>query len=716
MAAALTKALGQEVRYNNVPPEVYRGFGFPGADDLGNMFQFKRDFNDDYCGARDLAFARALNPELQTFAQWLTRAQGRDSTRLEAAPVPIATLNEALERAAEFPATGIRLLDRQESAEWLPWSEIRRQALAVAGGLQALGLERGERVGLVYPTCADFLAAFFGALLAGGVPVPLYPPLRLGRLEEYQRQTARMLETSGAAIVLAEARVRRILGEAMEMARPRLGCLALADLEPRAAAPIAVETDDLALVQFSSGTTVDPKPVALTHRALLAQVDAINTLWPDRPAEGVVHSAVSWLPLYHDMGLVGIVSRRSTGRGSRRSCHRRPSSPGRRSGCARCRAIAPRCRRPPTSLTTCASRGCATRDLEGVDLSEWRMALNGAEPVVPHVLRAFRDRFARWGLRPEALTPVYGLSEASLAVTISDLERPFTGLRCDRRALEEEGVVRDDPTGRELVSLGRPVPGAEVAVRDPGGFDVGERRVGRVWVRGPSLMKEYLGQPEATAAVLRRRLARHRRPRVPRSRRALSHRARQGPAHSARPQPRTRRGRARGRERAGRAAGMRRRGEPPRRGRRGGGAAPVGGAAAQRRQDGARGAPRRLPARRPGRDRSGRRFGLRAGARHSAADLLRQAAPPGDTASPSGRRPVAAGAGLAVAPRRSAPPLAAGLCAAAPGAERGRALMARRPAPLRVVLLKPSKYAEDGWVERFRWGFMPNSTLAHLAA
>jgi acyl-CoA synthetase (AMP-forming)/AMP-acid ligase II len=414
--------------------------------------------------------------------------------------VPVATLGQALERAAGFPEAGVRLLDRREDAEWLPWAEIERRARSVAGGLQALGVKKGERVGLVYPTSAEFLAAFFGTVLAGAIPVPLYPPLRLGRLGEYQRQTAHMLAAAGAALVLADPQVRRILGEAVERARPRLGCLPLAELDPRPATPVRVAPGELGLVQFSSGTTVDPKPVALSHRAILAQVAAINGLWPDR--RGIVHNAVSWLPLYHDMGLIGILF----------SALFRP---------AVATLIGPEAfvARPALWLRTLSRyRGtisaapnfayalCVARirdeELRGTDLSAWRLALDGAEPVAPEVLRAFQERFAPWGLRPEALTPVYGLSEAALAVTISDLDAPFRSLRCDRRSLEVEGEAREDPAGRELVSLGRPVPGVELAVRDTRGRDLGEGRVGRLWVRGPSLMRGYLDQDEATAAAV----------------------------------------------------------------------------------------------------------------------------------------------------------------------------------------------------------------------
>jgi len=444
------------------------------------------------------------------------------STAVAAVP---ATLGALLERASAMPGTGLRFIDRQERESFLTWAEVRERALAVAAGLAELGVERGERVVLVMPTGPGFFDAFFGILLAGAVPVPLYPPVRLGRLDEYHRRTARMIELAGARLVLADRRVRRILGETVELAGLTLGCRTLDDLPPPAGrfAAVATSAADLALVQFSSGTTVEPKPVALSHRAVLAQTRLLNAFWPDAP-DGVRHSGVSWLPLYHDMGLIGCVFPalerpaeltllppeafvvrpalwlRALSR------HRATISPA-----------------PNFAYGLCVHK-VRDEEMEGVDLSSWYGALNGAEPVAPEVLRAFRDRFARWGLRREALTPVYGLSEAALAVTFSPLAEPFTSARFERHGLTAEGVARPleegagdagggPASGVELVSVGRPLPGFEVRLMPRGGDEerpsapdeaapLAEGRVGRLWVRGPSLMDGYLGRPEATARVL----------------------------------------------------------------------------------------------------------------------------------------------------------------------------------------------------------------------
>jgi fatty-acyl-CoA synthase len=410
------------------------------------------------------------------------------------------TIHDWLDRAGRHPEGGIRILDRHERETWFGWTEVRERARATAAGLRSRGIQHGDRVALVFPTGIEFFDGFFGALLAGAVPVPLYPPVRLGRMGEYLQRTARMLEHSGARLVLADSRVRRLLGEAVAAARPDLGCQRLDDLPSGVAEAARVEPSDLALIQFSSGTTVDPKPVALSHRAVAAQTEILNDCWHD--TEELRHSCVSWLPLYHDMGLIGCVfpalSRDATlTLVGPEVFVARPAAWLR--ALSRYRGtISPA---PNFAYNLCVTR-VADAEMEGVDLSGWRTALNGAEPVAPAVLRAFCDRFARWGFRPEALTPVYGLSEAALAVTFSDLERPFRSCRFDREDLSRERVAREAPEGREIVSVGRPLPGFRLRIVGASGRDLPPGRVGRVWIQGPSLMEGYFGDPEGTARAL----------------------------------------------------------------------------------------------------------------------------------------------------------------------------------------------------------------------
>ncbi len=413
-------------------------------------------------------------------------------------PLPFATVNEALSKAARG-ASGLRFVDAKEEETFLSWQELRERARRMAGALLERGVAPGDRVAMVLPTGRDFMDAFFGTLLAGAVPVPLYPPVRLGRLDEYAHATARMLSASSARVVLADRRIRLLLGRALEEARPALGCPTVAELMDRfGEAEVEASADGLGLIQFSSGSTVDPKPVALTHRSLIAQTAALKALMPERP--GTHEKGCSWLPLYHDMGLIGGLLTAVTWPGElvlvppelflarpalwlrAISRHQATISPG-----------------PNFAYGLCLKR-VRDEELGGVDLSSWTYATNGAEPISASVMERFSTRFARFGFRREALLPVYGLSEASLAVTFSPPRQQQRVARVDPNELARSRTV--SPGAREVVSVGVPVPGCEVQVRGDDGGVLAQRQVGRVFARAPFMMREYFGRPDATAAAL----------------------------------------------------------------------------------------------------------------------------------------------------------------------------------------------------------------------
>jgi len=378
------------------------------------------------------------------------------------------TLISALQNAARS-RWGLSFLDSREQETSLSFAEMYERARTAAGGLREMGVARGDRVAIILPTGPEFMDAFFGAVLAGAVPVPLYPPVRLGRMDEFHRRTARMLEVCGARVVLSDARVSRLLGVSVAQARPPLGLQRI-----RHGTPFAdrASGDGLLLIQFSSGTTVDPKPVALTHANVLANVAAIETIVPGDDAQ----AGVSWLPLYHDMGLIGCLLLAVYRPGPLTLI---PPEVFLARPAIWLRAISRK--RATLSVAPNFAYGLCVRrvreaDLAGVDLSSWRFALNGAEPVAAAVLRRFSDRFASHGFDGRALMPVYGLSEATLAVTFTPSGRhPRTWTA----------------GARELAAVGAPLPGIDVEVRH-----------GRIHVRGPSVMRGYYKNPAATRAVL----------------------------------------------------------------------------------------------------------------------------------------------------------------------------------------------------------------------
>ncbi|HYR18406.1 MAG TPA: fatty acyl-AMP ligase [Myxococcales bacterium] len=417
-------------------------------------------------------------------------------------PLKHATIGEALAAAAEASTptrtptststptptgpAGLTFLDAREQSQHFSFSDLRLRARRAAAGLAGLGIRPGDRVALVLPTGVDFMDAFFGALLAGAIPVPLYPPVRLGRLDEFHARTARLLRSCGARLLLTDARAGRLLGQAAARARPELGVRTVSDLPRGGELEVPAAPGDLALIQFSSGTTVEPKPVALTHANVLANVAAIDAYIPE---EGPLRQrGVSWLPLYHDMGLIGCLLLAVYHPGPLALL---PPEAFLARPALWLRAIA-RTRATLTVAPNFAFGLCAKRirdeELEGADLSCLRLVLNGAEPIAPAALRRFCDRFARFGFDPRALMPVYGLSEASLAVTFSP---PGRGPRTMRRA------------ERELASVGLPVAGVEVSIQAEDGRELPDGSVGSIRVRGPSVMRGYFQDADATAQAVR---------------------------------------------------------------------------------------------------------------------------------------------------------------------------------------------------------------------
>lgn len=401
------------------------------------------------------------------------------------------TLVSALARAARRPS-GLDFLDARGRVVHLGFAELQARARRAAAALREAGVKRGDRVALVVGTSPAFVDAFFGCEIAGAIPVPMSPPLRLGRLDEYWDATSSAIARVRAVALIAESRVRRLLGTVVARTSLPLGVHEAESLARpgRRVAPFHDEPapDDIAFIQLSSGSTREPSPVPLRHREILANVDTFVAEFGDPEA----NRGLSWLPLHHDMGLIG-------GLGGAVRAGRplallppevflaRPAT-WLRSISSQRATVSP----APDFAYALAAERVRDDELDGVDLSSWRFALDGAEPICADALRAFARRFERWGFRPESLTPVYGLAEAALAVSFSDASKAFVTRRFDGDALGREEAHDGEERGIELVGVGRPLPGYEVELRDARGAPVREGRVGRIWVRGPSVSQAVL--------------------------------------------------------------------------------------------------------------------------------------------------------------------------------------------------------------------------------
>jgi acyl-CoA synthetase (AMP-forming)/AMP-acid ligase II len=408
-----------------------------------------------------------------------------------------ATLIEMLDAAAQSEH-GLVFVDRKEQDHDVSFARIRERARSVAADLVRRGVAKGDRVAIVLPTCPEFVETFFGVLCAGAIPVPLYPPLRLGKLDEFHRKTTAMLKAVNAVMVVTDERIRRFLGVAVANSAPALGCVTASSLSGSISDTVEVATDDIAVIQFSSGTTNDPKPVALTHANLLSNLASLEQYITSDGSPYPV--GVTWLPLYHDMGLIGKLL----------SVFYVPGKlvllppelfvavPG-----AWLRAIS-RHRGTITAAPSFAFGLCLKRirdeELEGVDLSSWNICLNGAEAVNAEAQRRFSERFARWGFRASSFTPCYGMAEASLAVTFKPMDTSFRTIKVDGNLLAASGIV--EPGGKEVTSVGRPLAGMAVEIRDDHGFVLPPGRVGHIAVSGPSIMAGYFGRPDLTDQVL----------------------------------------------------------------------------------------------------------------------------------------------------------------------------------------------------------------------
>ncbi|MBY9063272.1 fatty acyl-AMP ligase [Sphingomonas yunnanensis] len=414
-----------------------------------------------------------------------------------------ATLGEALDYAARG-GRGLNFHDaRGTLVRAYGFTALLDDARACAFRLIAAGVTPGDRVALVAETSAEFAALFFGAVLAGAWPVPLPLPTSFGGRDSYIDQLRVQLASCDPVMLVFPPDLAQMAGAAAEASGVRgVDWIEFATQpDPEAALP-ASTADDVCYLQYSSGSTRFPHGVAITHRALLSNLAAhahgVQIIETDR--------CVSWLPWYHDMGLVGcflspVANQVSTDYLKTEDFARRPLS-----------WLDLISRNPGTSLSysptfgydICARRiSSQTKASDRFDLSRWRVAGNGADMIRPDVMQAFVDAFADAGFQATAFLPSYGLAEATLAVSLMP---PGEGIRVE---LVEETELSGMQHGedrpqryRAIVNCGKPVRDMQVEVREEDGTPLPDGAIGKVWCRGPSVMVGYFRDPGATEACL----------------------------------------------------------------------------------------------------------------------------------------------------------------------------------------------------------------------
>jgi acyl-CoA synthetase (AMP-forming)/AMP-acid ligase II/acyl carrier protein len=395
----------------------------------------------------------------------------------------------------------VYLADQAETT--ISYRQLHDTSAALAAGLQRAGPEPGQAVAIMLPTSPAYFFTYLGILRAGGIPVPIYPPARPSQLEDHVSRHTGILANARAVLLIS-------VPEAMKVARllqarvPGLRAVhtpedLIAAAQEHTLAPVAVRADDVAFIQYTSGSTGQPKGVALTHANLLANIRAMATAIEATPQDVFV----SWLPLYHDMGLIGawlgsftvgfrlVVMSPLAFLGRPRRWLEAISNHGGTLSAG-----------PNFAYELCLNR-IDDAALAGLDLSRWRLAFNGAEAVSPDTVERFGQRFAVCGLRPTAMTPVYGLAEASVGLLFPPLDRGPRIDAIDRDTFESErrAVPSQHASALRFVACGQVLPGHSIRIVDDAGQAVPERVEGRLEFCGPSATAGYWHAPELTARL-----------------------------------------------------------------------------------------------------------------------------------------------------------------------------------------------------------------------
>jgi acyl carrier protein len=417
------------------------------------------------------------------------------------APLKAQTLTEALEYHVERQPDRLTVHLYEEGQETpITYRQLYDGALGYAARLSQAGLQPGQMVAIMLPTCKEYLFSFYGVLLAGGVPVPLYPPARLTTIEDHMTRHVGILKSAGATIMITIPEAKALAYLLRAQVESLRAVLMPSDLQGSGAgfAPVRGKSGDISFLQYTSGSTGNPKGVVLSHANLLVNVQAMGKAVSAGPGDVFV----SWLPLYHDMGLIGgcfatmflgfpVVLMSPLAFLSRpgswmRAIHRHR---GTISG------------GPNFSYELCLRR-IPEEEMEGIDLSCWRFAFNGAEPVSPDTITSFEQRFAKWGLRKNVLAPVYGLAECTVGLAFTTPGEPWRMDALDREKFSQTGEAvparPDDPAPLRVVGCGHVIEGHDLRVVDAAGLELPDGQEGLLQFRGPSATSGYYRSPEVT--------------------------------------------------------------------------------------------------------------------------------------------------------------------------------------------------------------------------
>ena len=401
--------------------------------------------------------------------------------------------------------TTLVFVDHGRPPEAITWSQLRNGAASRAARLAEAGVKRGDRVIVMVPTGPGFFDAFFGTLLLSATPVPVAPPhsIRPDKLAVLFAAVMRIVDDCSAAAIVGSDRSLTLLADYLREQGRRLPLVSADETAPLAEPPRSadeVDPSELALLQYTSGSTSEPKGVALTHSAVIA-----NTHVTSGVLASPTTSSVSWLPLYHDMGLIGcalgtLYARRPQVLMPPQAFVKDPVRWLQGVSDVRATTIV-----APNFAYALCTRSITDEDMAGVDLTSLEVAVNGAEPIDPATIDAFEQRFAPYGVRPGTIRPVYGLAECALAVTFGDPGPAHIDV-VDADRLERDG--RAEPLGgaarrRTFVSVGRPLPGTSIRIAGEDDRDMPDRAIGEIAVRGPSVMSGYHGRPDESAAALK---------------------------------------------------------------------------------------------------------------------------------------------------------------------------------------------------------------------